>query len=195
MYSILISIVLAIYSLILIDFTLLFQEMSVNADIITSTQALYAAEGAAEESMSNISIKDRASRNILFLREKEIDGNNQSDTYLNYNEMSDAFYFNRRMNLDNADLNILDALSENNRVVKSGGYAEVGQISDKVIYGLEPRSAQGFVLREVDIENNFNEIAFEYNLGNEKPDLLFEIFAFPREGSDIDFLDFEQIKF
>jgi len=195
MYAILVSIALAIYSLILIDFSLLFQEISVNADMMTSVQALYTAEGAAEASLSMISTKDVSQRNIEFLKERAISSNGSDVEFLTYNEGANTFSVNRKMNLDASDLSASDAFYENNRTVKNGIYLANGQTLDrKTYYGLEPLRAKGFALREVDNNDNFNEIAFEYNQGSENSDLVFEVFAFPREGSNIDFLDFDDLK-
>jgi hypothetical protein len=195
MYAILISIALAIYSLILIDFTLLFQEISVNADIVTSTQALYTAEGALESTFSVIGTADLANRNIEFIDEKEVNANNQTDEYLLYNEGANSFYIDRKMSLDESDMNVADGFNPNNRVVTSGAYLADGQTMDqKSYYGLEPQKSRSFVLREIDMEDLFSEIGFEYNQGSESSDLLFEVFIFPREGADITFDDFDTLK-
>lgn len=194
MYAILISIALAIYSLILIDFTLLFQEISVNADIITSTQALYTAEGALESTFSFIGTPDLANRNNNFIDEKERQSK-YDEEYLLYNEGANSFYIDRKMTLDESDLNVADAFNPNNRIVTSGAYLSDGQTMDqKSYYGLEPQKSRSFVLREIDHENYFSEIGFEYNQDGESSDLLFEIFIFPREGKDITFEDFENLK-
>ncbi len=195
MYAILISIALAIYSLILIDFTLLFQEISVNADVVTSTQALYAAEGALENTFSIVGTSDLANINIKFINEKEISVNNQSDEYLLYNEGANSFYINRQLSLDESDMSVADGFNPDNRVVTSGAYLSDGQTMDqKSYYGLEPQKSRSFVLREVDMEDLFSEIGFEYNQGTENSELLFEVFISPREGSDIVFSDFETLK-
>ena len=169
--------------------------MSVNADILSSTQALYAAEGAAENYFSIVSTGDNANRNIKFLTEKDITVNDKMEEFLPYNEESNSFYIEREMSLNASDLNTADAHNSNNRVVTSNAYLADGQTMDqKAFYGLEPRKARGFVLREVDEENNFNEIIFEYNQDSEDSDLLFEVLVFPQEGSTIDFLDFDSLK-
>lgn len=195
MYVILVSIALAIYSLILIDFTLLFQEISVNADIITSTQALYTAEGALESTFSVIGTSDLANRNIQLINEKEINVNNQTEEYLLYNEGANSFYIDRKMSLDESDMNVADGFNPNNRAVTSGAYLSDGQTMDqKSYYGLESQKSRSFVLREIDMEDIFSEIGFEYNQSGENSDLLFEVFIFPREGADITFADFETLK-
>jgi hypothetical protein len=195
MYAILVSIALAMYALILTDFSLLFHEISVNADIVTSTQALYTAEGVIESTFNVINEADASRRNIKFLLEKGITPNERNESYLPYNEESDSFYIKRSMSLSGPDLNAAEAFDPNNRVVKSGAFLVDGQTLDKTaFYGLEPLKARGFVLRETDTDGNFNEISFEYNQNGENSDLLFEIFAFPREGGEITFLDFESLK-
>ncbi|MBU0577439.1 hypothetical protein KJ742_02480 [Patescibacteria group bacterium] len=196
MYAILVSIALALYTLILIDFGLLFQEISVNADILSSAQALYSAEGAIEASFGIVGTGDNANRNIKFLTEKDISVNDQIEEFLPYNEESNSFYIEREMGLSANDLNTADAYNPNNRIVTSSAYLADGQTLDqKAFYGLEPRSAKAFVLREISMEDNFNEIAFEYNQDHENSELLFEIFVFPREGAMISFLDFDSLKY
>jgi len=198
MYAILVSIALAIYSLILIDFTLLFQEISVNADIVTSTQALYTAEGALESTFSVVGTPDLANRNIQFADEKQINANNQTqedEEYLLYNEGANSFYIDRKMTLDESDLNVSDGFNPNNRAVTSGAYLSDGQTMDqKSYYGLEPQKSRSFVLREIDQEDYFNEIGFEYNQDADDSDILFEVFIFPKEGADIAFNDFETLR-
>lgn len=186
---------LAVYALILVDFSLLFQDMSVNADMITSTQALYTAEGAIEKSFLLSSEASSADRNIQFLLEKANAFNDKNNVFLTYNEGSDSFYIDRKMKLDEPDQNTADALYKNNRIVKDNAYqTNEGNLDSGVIYGLEASKARSFVLREINVEQNFNEIEFSYNQSQENADLLFEIFVFPRENTEIDFLDFDSIK-
>lgn len=195
MYSILISIALAAYALILVDFTLLFQEMSVNADMLSSTQALYSAESAVEKSFMASGSFDLASRNVRFMSEKDILSNNAMGEFLIYNEGIDSNYLERKMSLSGADLKFADGFSPENRSVKSNVYLMNGEsLNQKVIYGLESKKSGSFTLREVEVEKNFNDLVFEYNTGDENSELLFEVFVYPREGSDLDFLSFDQIK-
>lgn len=194
MYAILVSIALAIYSLILIDFSLLFQEISVNADVTTSVQALYAAEGTIESSFGIAGEIDPAQRNLKFIAEDEVDNNSVYDN-LEYNEGAESFYVKRHMSLSGSDLNVADAFNPNNKLVTSGAYLSNGQTMDqKAYYGLEPRKARSFVIRETRMEDNFNEISFEYNQDEEDSDLVFEVLIFPKEGVGIDFADFERLK-
>lgn len=195
MYSILISIALAAYALILVDFTMLFQEISVNADILTSTQALYSAESAVEKSFMASGSIDLASRNMWFTNEKDILSNNMGGEFLTYNEGIDSNYLERKMSLSEIDLKFADGFNSENRSVKGSVYLMNGEVlNQKVIYGMESRKSGSFTLREVEMEKNFNDLVFEYNTGDENSELLFEVFAYPREGSDLDFLSFEQIK-
>ena len=194
MYSILISIALAAYSLILVDFSLLVQDMSVNADMITSTQALYSAEGAVEKSFLLSSASGSVDRNIQFALEKANASDDKNSAFLSYNEDTDSFYFDRNMKLDETDLNTADTLNKNNRIVADNAYQAGGGLDGGVIYGLEASKARSFVLREINLEQNFNEIAFSYNQDQESAGLLFEIYIFPRENTDIDFLNFDSIK-
>jgi len=195
MYAILISMALAAYSLILVDFSLLFQDMAVNADMITSTQALYTAEGAIEKSFLLSSTSDEIDRNIKFNIEKSNDSNNTNNSFLEYNEGVNSFYINRKMRFNEGDQNTSDAIYKNNRLVKDNFYrTSDGTLMNNSIYGLETSKAKSFVLREVNMEDNFNEISFLYNTNSENSDILFEIFVFPRENTDIDFLDYEKKK-
>lgn len=194
MYAILISIALAIYSLILIDFSLLFQEISVNADVLTSAQALYSAEGAIESSFGLAGEIDPAQRNLKFIAEDQADNNSAYDN-LEYNEGAESFYVKRHMSLSESDLNVADAFNPNNKIVTSGAYLSDGQTMDHLAYyGLEPRKARTFVVRETKMEDNFSEIKFEYNQDGESSDLVFEVFIFPKEGEVLDFADFERLK-
>lgn len=199
MYAILASIALSIYSIILVDFSLLYQEMAVNADMLTATQALYTAEGTAESTFSGIGQGNLASRNLRFADAMLNETDGIGDAYLPYNEGADSFYIQRDLSLNSADLKASDAYVPGNRIVRSSStaYLELanGQTLDqKAFYGLEPRAASGFAFREVDDDGNFNEINFQYGLSGESSETLFEIFVFPREGSEIDFKNFEKLK-
>ncbi|MFH0837976.1 MAG: hypothetical protein V1880_01780 [Patescibacteria group bacterium] len=195
MYAILVSIALAIYTIILVDFGLLFQEISVNADMLTSSQALYTAEGVVENTFSLIGDGDIITRNIRFADEMQNSPDDLGKAYLSYNEGADSFYVQRGLSLSAEDLKASDAYVSSNRVVRSAAYLADGQTLDQTAYyGLEPRSAKGFAFREVKDGDNFNEIIFEYDASGETSGMLFEVFAFPREGANIDFLDFEKLK-
>ncbi len=195
MYVILVSIALSMYSLILIDFSLLFHEISLNADSLGATQALYTAEGAIEHSFKASGLGQEAMRNISFLNERTISANAASQDYLEYNEGAQTLYLNRQMALSAPELKAADAYNPGNRVVKSGAYITAGATLDqKAIYGLEPSKSRQFTVREVDLNDLFNEIVFEYNQNSENSEVLFEVFAFPREGNPIDFSDFSQLK-
>lgn len=195
MYAILASIALAVYSVILVDFSLLYQEMSVNTDMLTSTQALYTAEGTAETTFAMVGTGDLATRNIRFASAAATPPSELGQAYLPYNEGADSFYIKRDMQLDAPDLKASDAYVSSNRVVRSSAYLANGQTLDqKAFYGLEPRAAGGFAFREVLTGNNFNEISFDYDLNSENSEMLFEIFVFPKEGAPIDFLDFDKLK-
>jgi len=195
MYAILISMALAAYSIILVDFSLLFQDMSVNADMITSTQALYTAEGAVEKSFLLSSSASSADRNIQFAIAKADTSNDKNSAFLNYNEDIDSFYIDRKMSLDEQDQNTAEALNANNRIVKDNANQTAdGSLDGGVIYGLEAGKARSFVIKEISMEQNFNDIVFSYNQDDENTDIVFEVFVFPRENNDIDFLDFDSIK-
>ena len=195
MYPILISAALAIYSIILVDFSVLYQEISVNNDLLASTQALYTAEGAIENTVGLIGDQEISVANIRFIDESDHTDiyKGQSD-FLEYNEGANAFYIQRNLNLDQSSLDSAEGALSHSRATYSGAYLSDGQTLDqKAYYGLEPRKARGFVIREVDVESNFNEIQFDFNQEGEASEILFEIFAFPKEG-DVTFQDFETLR-
>lgn len=195
MYAILASIALALYSMILVDFSLLYQEMAVNADMLTATQALYTAEGTAEATFADIGQGDLANRNLRFADAMQNETNGIGDAYLPYNEGADSFYIQRDLSLNDADLKASDGYVAGNRAVKSSAYLSNGQTLDQeAFYGLEPRAAGGFAFREVKDEDNFNVIIFDYGEPGEDSEMLFEVFVFPREGAEIDFKNFEKLK-
>ncbi len=188
MYAILISAALAIYSVILVDFSVLYKEISVNNDLLNSTQALYTAEGAIENTVGLIGKNDVTVSNIKFLDE----ANNPMNIALEYNEGVDSFYLQRKLSLDAEDLNTAGMTHQHNRI-KS--YLSNGQALDqKTYYGLEPRKSRGFVIREVPVESNFNEIQFDFDQSTENSELLFEIFVFPKESEGINFKDFQTLR-
>lgn len=195
MYAIIISMVLALYSMVLVDFTVVAQEISVNSDMMSSVQALYTAEGAAEAALSMVNARDISSRNLNFLTEKAIAGGDSKDEFLSFNEGANSFYINRNMDLNASDLNASESYNLNNRQTKNKIYLANGQTLDKkTYYGLEPLKSKSFVLKEIDNEDVFDEISFEYNQEEDSSDLLFEIFIFPQEGEAIDFKDFKKLK-
>ena len=194
MYAILISAALAIYSIILVDFSILYQEISVNNDLLTSTQALYTAEGAIENTVALIGDKDITRANIEFLDESENSSLESFNDFLEYNEGAEAFYIQRELKLNDNSLDSAEGAHGFSRTTYSKAYLSDGQTLDqKAYYGLEPRKARGFVIREVDMQSNFNEIVFEFNQTSEESELLFEIFAFPREG-EVTFQDFQTLR-
>jgi len=195
MYAILISAALAIYSIILVDFSVLYQEIAINNDLLTSTQALYTAEGAIENTLGLIGDNDLTLSNIVFYDESNKTGDLGRRDYLSYNEGSDAFYIQRKLSLDSPDLNAIEGSHKYNRATYSEAYLSDGQTLDqKAYYGLEARKAKGFVIREVESGSDFNEIKFEFNEGGETSELLFEIFVIPKEGENINFKSFKELE-
>jgi|GEM_PF-2758933 len=203
MYAILASIALAIYSIILVDFSLLFQEMSVNADMLTSTQALYTAEGVAESTFADIGLGELTTRNMRFTSiadQMKASDSNLGVPLLPYNEGVESFYIQRKLSLSEDDLKASDGYMLSNRAVTSSAYSASAHLAEglalekKAYYGLEKRSAGGFAFRQVDNANDFNSIEFNYGQAGEDPQMLFEIFVFPREGFPIDFRTFDQLK-
>lgn len=188
MYAILIASALAIYSIILVDFSVLYQEISVNNDLLTSTQALYTAEGAIENTVALIGENDATVSNIKFIDEAD----DPMDFGLEYNEGIESFYIQRKLTLDAPSLDSAELVHQKNRVTS---YLADGQALDqKAYYGLEPRKAKGFVIREVDPRSNFNTIQFDFNQGGEESDLLFEVFVLPKEDDGIAFQDFQALR-
>ncbi len=188
MYAILISIALAAYSLILVDFTNLFQEISVNADLLTSAQALYTAEGVAEQAFyQSRSDHDVTKRNTRFITVSK-GGQQGSDNFFEYNEGAGSTYLRRKLVLNEENLSVSDRTVLGNRATASG------LLDSRVLFDPEPLASRGFVIRQVESDKNFNEIRFSYNQGTENSNLLFEVFAFPRDGDEIDFSDFKTIK-
>jgi len=167
MYAILISIALAIYSVILADFSVFLQEMSSNNEVITSAQAFYSAEGAAEFTLASAGRGEISERNLKFKDEKGNTVDDRNSTFLPYNEGADSGYLARKMIVTDKDLSFTS---------------------------LEPTASRAFALRETPNENNFNELRLDFNEGAEGSDLLFEIFIFPREGSALAFPTFEALK-
>lgn len=194
MYAILITIMAAIYSIILVDFSILFQDISVNADVIASTQAFYTAEGVIEKALKESKGGHPADSVKKFLEAK--DNLKISDDYFSdYNLGAEAGYFNLSLGLSESDLMAAEGFDQNNQAVKEGVYLASGTaLDEKSIYGLEPRSFKTFAIREVENQNTFNEIIFEYNRRSESSKVLLEIFAFPANGTSIDFQDFTQQK-
>lgn len=196
MYAILISAALAIYSIILVDFSLLYKEIAVNNDLLTSTQALYTAEGAIESTVGLIGKNDITVSNIEFQRKAET-MQKVSEHFLEYNEGADSLYIEKNLTLDAPSLDSAEGTHANNRVTEtySKFYLADGQALDqKAFYGLEPRKSKGFVIREVDSESNFNEVVFEFNQGTDDSELLFDIFTLPKEDEGITFQDFEALR-
>jgi len=195
MYAILISAALAIYSIILVDFAVLYQEIAVNNDLLTSTQALYTAEGAIENTVGLIGRNDVTVSNIKFLDEADNAINDDYEKFLEYNEGIDSFYIKRKLTLDAPSLDTAEAVHEKSRVTYSGAYLADGQALDqKAYYGLEPRKSKGFVIREVSDESNFNEIKFDFNQASDDSELLFEVFVLPKDGAGISFQDFQTLR-
>lgn len=193
MYAILVSIALAAYSLVLLDFTMLFHEMSANADMISSTQALYTAESVADYTFLQANSNHPALNNKKFIAESA--KQNYGDDFLYYNEGIQSSYINRNLSLKAEDLSIADSFVDQNRVIRQDTYKNNKSILDpNVLYALEPKKSASYVIRETKSEDSFNTIVIEYNTAVENSDLLFEVFSFPREGSPVKFLDFKSIK-
>lgn len=194
MYSIIISIAVVIYSVILVDFNLLFKDISVNNDVIASTQAFYTAEGVIEKSLATVN-EQEASKRIESFLESQKTLRISEDYFNDYNLGAEAGYLNLQFGLAESDLMAEEALSKNNRAVQSGVYLADAKLLDNAsIYGLEPRRFKSFIIREVSNENNFDKIQFDYNLKSEDSEVILEIFAFPREGENLNFKSFADLE-
>ncbi len=195
MYAILVSFALAVYSVILVDFSLLFQEISVNADLLNSTQALYAAEGEIERTWNQIQTGDLAQRNILMLAAADQSAPQSDEDFLPGGEGLEAFYLNKTLDPAGEDLSAAPAFHPYNRVVQQGVYLADGQALDHLAYyGLEPRSEKTFSFRETSPEGNFNQLVLDYNQGMEAEDMMLDVFAFPKDGLPLELPDFDQLK-
>lgn len=196
MYAVLLTIVTALYAIILVDFSFLFKDISVNSDIISSAQALYSAEGAIEQALFKAKEKETSKRVQAFSRARGTLPESKAD-FLTYNKGALAGYLNLQMNLTDADLLASEGFNPNNQAVRQGVFWGTGETPDeqdqKALYGLEPVRFKSFAIRNT--EENFNKITFEYNKGSsETSDLLFEVISFPREGDPLNFLTFKDLK-
>ncbi|MBN1259018.1 hypothetical protein JXA05_04655 [Candidatus Peregrinibacteria bacterium] len=195
MYAIAVSIALALYTVILVDFGLVFHEISVNTDVVTASQALYTAEGAAEYTLwatASDAAGDKASRNIKFTDDQET-----QMVFLEFNEDAQSAYMAKELTLNHPDLQVSDAYNALNRSVRSKAYLTEEKILDPFsYYGFEPVKAGGFIFREVNAGTYFNELNLDYRFeeGAQDGGILFEIFAFPREGSALVFDRFKSLK-
>ncbi len=195
MYAILISFALAIYTIILVDFSFLYKEISANNDLLTSTQVLYTAEGAVENAVRVIGDQDLTLTNLAFMKEAANRENTSKNDFLEYGTGIETSYLKRNLTLNHPSLNPSAMTPINSHDTVSGIYLSSPQTLDEYAYqSLEPKKAKGFVLREIAPENNFNEIHFDFNQKQEASELVLDIFAFPKEGNEIDFQDFETLK-
>lgn len=195
MYAILVALALALYSMILIDFSGLFHEFSVQADVLASTQALYAAEGEMERTWQAVQTGEIAQRNTAFLEQRLRAPIASEEDFLAYNQGASSYYTGKILNPAGEDLNAAMAFYPHQRATKEGVYLAEGQTLDRLAYyGLEPRSEKTFAFRQVALENNFNELTLAYNQADESEGLVVDIFKFPREEDGVTFLTFEELE-
>jgi len=194
MYTLLISTAIAIYTLVLVDVSILYKELSVNNDSLSSTQALYTAEGAIEKTIANMGSNHLSLSNKVFLNESNDREQNTQSEFIEYNKGVIAFYNKRRMSLNQPFLHSLEKINstqsaKNIRLAKKDTSA-----SRQAFYGLEAQASQSFSIREVSIENDFNEIEFQWNQNSQNAEVSFEIIIFPKEGESIELPSFEELK-
>jgi len=194
-YALLVALALALYSMILIDFSHLFHEFSVQADLMASAQALYAAEGEMERTWQGVETGEISERNILFLQETQAASSSLEEDFLDYNQGALSDYTNKTLSLTGEDLSAATAFYPHQQKVKEGLYLAEGQTLDRLAYyGLEPRREKTFAFRQVSLNDNFNELILAYNQQEEAEGLVVDIFKFPREEDGVSFLSFEELE-
>ena len=109
MYAILVALALALYSMILIDFSGLFHEFSVQADVLASTQALYAAEGEMERTWQAVQTGEIAQRNTVFLEQGLRAPIASEEDFLTYNQGASSYYTGKTLNSAGEGLNAAGA--------------------------------------------------------------------------------------
>lgn len=196
MYALLVALALALYSMILIDFSQVFAEFSVQADLLASTQAFYAAEGEMERTWHAVETGEISQKNILFLQESEAAPIQSEEDFLTYNQGASSYYTGKTLNSAGEDLNAASAFHPHQKDVQQGLYLAEGQTLDQLAYyGLEPRKEKTFAFREVAVEHNFNELVLAYNQNEEEEGLVVDVFQFPQEEDGINFLSLENLNF
>lgn len=195
MYAIMITSALAIYSLILVDFSFLYKEINLNNDLLDSSQALYTAEAAIELSAHSIGDNSAVIANLKFLEAGQTSENKTDEDFLTYHEGIKTDYAHKNLLLNAPVLTHAPATVSSNREAQTYVHLFDGPALDgKAYYSLEGEKSKSFAIREVEAENNFNEILFEFNSPGENSELLFEIFIFPKEGMQMEFKHFQELK-
>ena len=174
MYVILVSMALALYTIVLVDFSNLHQDISLQSDLISSAQAFYAAEGGVEMALSQVGDQDLSEANLVFktlVSDREFQMNQGS---LTYNQGASIALEKKALTLNDGQL-FLDQI-------------------EPAFWGEEPVSARGFPIREIDPESNFNEIHFNFNGFEKISEVAMDIFEFPREGDALELPSFEALR-
>ena len=193
MYSIMISFALAIYTIILVEASFLYKEISTQGDLLTSAQAYYSAEGAIEKTVATLGDQDLTEVNLAFLREEQNADHETSEDFLDYGQGIDSSYLSRVMTVDQPFLHQTQLTS----APKSPAQNFMGNEEIYVpfsYFALEPAAAKGFFIREVPADKNFNEIRFDFSSDSENEEVLVDVFSFPKQGQSINFHNFEQLK-
>lgn len=172
MYAIVLSIVLTIYAMVVVDAGLLFKQLGVSADLITSAQAFYAAEGVLEGTLYDTYEPDRSTRNRRF---SERTSSRWADS---------GPLFSHHLGVP---VQLADRVMELNDAIA----ISIENDADELV-SREPSSSFRFAIRQVPLDANFNQIQFDY--GRADSEVLFEVFQFPRDGQVIDFSDFATLE-
>jgi len=176
MYVILTSMALAIYTLILVDFSQFHQELSLHGDLITSAQAFYAAESGVELSLSTLGDQEIDAANKAFYALSNDRSFLEDEGGLTYQEGVKASLISKKLSLNQGQL------------------WPAQESSKGVFQSNEPLASRGFSIREIPPESNFNELHFSFNQADETSEVALDIFEFPKSGSPIDFANFQMLK-
>lgn len=194
MYSIIISFALAIYTIILLEASFLYKEISTQTDLLTSAQAYYSAEGVIEKTVATIGDQDLTEVNLAFLREGKNVDHEVDENFLDYGQGIDSSYIGRTMRVDQPFLHQVQLVNKPKTSLYNNSFTHT-LANDLFSYlALEPKAAKGFFIREVPADKNFNELRFDFDRNSEDEELLVDVFIFPKQGQSINFHNFEELK-
>lgn len=194
MYSIMISFALAIYTIILIEASFLYKEISTQTDLLTSAQAYYSAEGAIEKTVATIGDQDLTEVNLAFLREGKNADHEASEDFLDYGQGIDSPYIGRAMWVNQSFFHQDQLVNKSQAPLDKNSFTHAVATEPLSYLALEPKAAKGFFIREVPADKNFNELRFDFDRDLEDEEVLVDVFVFPKQGQPINFQNFEQLK-
>ncbi len=197
MYTLIISTALAIYTLVLVDVSILYKELSVSNDLLSATQALYTAEGGIEKTIADLGENHPSTSNQRFLAENQNREKQGASNFLSYQQGAESFYNRRKMNVSDSFLHTAQKTSplQGAPVLEARINEDEKELwSENVFYGVEAEPSRTFVIREVEIENNFNEIEFKWDQNSQHSEIAFEVIIFPKENTMIQLPNFEDLK-